>query len=399
MRSHDSRRPDGAFRRLAAVLSVLFVAVAVAVAPSRPTPGLSGTGLAAPVPADLIAAAPPPVPQLDEIVTPTPMPIQPPAEFITYTSAAGSVRANELGRIPILMYHGFVHNDANTDEWTLTYDQFREQLDWLVANDFVMVGLNSIIHRDIAIPAGKKPVVLTFDDASSGQYRLQRGKDGGFEVNPDTAVGILEEYKARYPEFAGPAFFAVLSFNCFTRDDDPSTCEDRLTWLVDHGYEIGNHTENHQNLSNVSLERFKQEIIEPTAWFAERVSGPNNLSDVLVLPFGAHPKDSDQERLLYEGFWYLGEQFVPRLVIEVSGGPTRAPYDVDWSVDQTRYNTHPDVFWYWADQMTSGATDIYVSDGSAETVTVPEGWIDGLDQDRIRADGRRIIVQMTKAGS
>jgi peptidoglycan/xylan/chitin deacetylase (PgdA/CDA1 family) len=389
-------------RSLAGVLTLAFVVLVVLAAPPRHgwfTPADDETvAMAAQQTTGPVTSFVPQIPPPREIVTPTPAPTPSPtpaAEFITYTSSGDGEQANELGRIPILMYHGFTHDLAYTDEWTLTYDQFRDQLDWLVANDFVMIGLNNVIDRNIAIPAGKRPVVLTFDDASSGQFRLREAKGGGFEVNPDTAVGILEEYRKTYPEFAGPAFFAVLPYNCFANEDDPSTCEDRLTWLIEHDYEVGNHTMGHQNLTDVSIDVCKSQIVDPVTWLDERIQGPNDLSDVLVLPFGAYPARENFRELLFDGFWLEGEYFVPRLVLEVGGGPARAPYHVEWATNLTRYNTHPDVFQYWADQIESGEMAIYVSDGSAETVTVPEGWIGALDQDRVREDGRRIIVQMT----
>jgi peptidoglycan/xylan/chitin deacetylase (PgdA/CDA1 family) len=403
MRSQD-RPPEPArvpMRNLAGLMTVAFVVVVVLAAPERPSrftlagEAADGTiSMAAQPPTGPMTSFVPQIPPPREIVTPTPTPV---AEFISYTTAGA--RANELGRFPILMFHAFVYEEANTDEWTLTFDQFREQLDWLVANDFVMVGLNSIIDRNIAIPAGKRPVVLTFDDASAGQFRLRASKDGGYEVNPDTAVGVLEEYRQKYPEFAGPAFFAVLPYNCFQfegDDGDPSTCEDRLTWLVDHGYEIGNHTMGHQNLTDVPIDVFKEQIVEPIQWFAERIEGPNDLSNVLVLPFGAYPAQENFRALLFDGFWLDGEYFVPSLVLEVGGGPARAPYSVDWATNLSRYNTEPEVFRYWADQIESGEVAVYVSDGSVETVTVPEGWVESLDQDLIRKDGRRITVQMTE---
>ncbi|HYH11857.1 MAG TPA: polysaccharide deacetylase family protein [Thermomicrobiales bacterium] len=324
-----------------------------------------------------------------ELVTPTP---SPEPEFVTHLAKEETVAANELGRVPILMYHAFVHNVEHTDEWTITFDQLREQLNWLRDNDFVAVGLNGMLDREFDIPAGKRPVILTFDDASAGQFGLQEAPGGGFEVKPDTAVGVLEEYRQAHPGFIQTAFFAVLPYNCFASEDDPSTCEERLTWLVEHDYEIGNHTMGHENLTNVSIERFKEEIVGPIHWINERISGKNNLSEVLVLPFGAYPASEDFVALLFDGFWVEGEYYLPKLVIEVGGGPTRAPYHVDWATNLSRYNTEPEMFWYWADQISSGELEIYVSDGNTETVTIPQGWEKILNEELVREDGRRVVI-------
>jgi peptidoglycan/xylan/chitin deacetylase (PgdA/CDA1 family) len=402
---------------LAGVMTLAFVVAVVLAAPSRPSwfvPAESGDGESSVSMAAQPATGPmtsfaPQVPPPREIITPTPLatpvsdaekalePRPGEGEFITYLDPGEGTGANELGRIPVLMYHAFVHDEANTDEWTLTFDQFREQLDWLVANDFTMVGLNSVINRDFDVPAGRKPVVLTFDDASGGQFRMRESDDGGYEVHPDTAVAILEEYRQAYPEFAGPAFFAVLPNWCFYFPDeqDPSSCEERLQWLVDNDYEVGNHTMDHQELTDVSIDEFKYQVYGPTEWFAERISGPNNLADVLVLPFGAYPAREDQYALLFDGFWLEGEYFVPTLVLEVWGGPTRSPFHLEWSTAISRYNTEPSVFWEWADIIESGDVELFVSDGDPDIVTVPEGWEESLDQDRILEDGRRIVVEMS----
>lgn len=318
---------------------------------------------------------------------------------ITYLAAGEGVGANELGRIPILMYHAFVFDEENTDDWTLTFDQFREQLDWLVANDFVMVGMNSVLTRDFDVPAGKKPVILTFDDASGGQFRLQQSADGGLEINPDTAVAILEEYRQAYPEFAGPAFFAVLPDWCFTfpDDNDPSTCEERLAWLIDRGYEIGNHTMEHLNLTDAPLDEVVYQVHGPTQWFGERISGPNNLTDVLVLPYGAYPAQDDIRAMLFDGFQVEGGVFAPTLILEVGASPARSPFHIEWTPNLSRYNTAPDIFWQWAESMDSGETVVFVSDGDAGTVTIPEGWEEALNQDLVTEDGRRIVVEKSEA--
>ncbi len=329
------------------------------------------------------------VPNREALVLPTP----------TLEPAPVVVDANELGRIPIYMYHAFVFNEENTDEWTITFDEFRAQLDWLYANDFVAVGVNAMLDREFDIPAGKKPVILTFDDANQAQFGLQQAPDGEYQVHPDTAVGVLEEYREAYPGFIQSAFFAVLPYNCFAGDDDPSTCEERLQWLVEHGYEIGNHTRGHQNLSQADDILIKEEILEPIAWFDERIEGPNNLSEVLVLPFGMYPAEDYQVDWLFEGFWHYGEYFVPSLVLEVGGGPSRSPYHEEWRTNLPRINTDPEIFWGWAERIESGEVDLFVSDGELEYVTVPEGWESTLNTSTLAEDGCELLIAKSAPAS
>lgn len=309
---------------------------------------------------------------------------------------------NELGGVPIIMYHAFVHNEENTDEWTLTYDQFREHLDWFRDHDFVMVGMQSMVDGRFDVPAGKRPIVLTFDDSSSGQFGLHEAEGGCYEVEPETAVGILEEYRSEYPDFAGPAFFAVLPWKCFASDDDPSSCEERLNWLVEHDYEVGNHTCDHVDMTDVSAEFFTESIDSMEVWINALIpEGKGNLSDVLVMPFGAFPDANlhgDQRSWLADGFWYLGEPVNLELVLAVNGGPAISPYsDSFYPAETYRIASDPQTLGYWQERITSGETPIFVSDGNPDIVTVPASAEKSVDEDALNDMGLVLRVYGDRA--
>ena len=299
------------------------------------------------------------------------------------------VEANELGRVPIIMYHAFVQNIENTDEWTQTFDQFRGQLDWFRENDFVMVGMQSMVDGRFDLPAGKKPLILTFDDSNSTQFGLQVGPDGEYEVRPNTAVAVLEEYREKYPEFHGPAAFGLLPFKCFESEQDPSTCEERLDWLLDHGYEVMNHTADHVDMTDVSANFFVKSIGSMEQWMAARMpQGDGNLSYVLVMPFGAYPQSTDQRQWLADGFWYQGKKVDLAVVLAVNGGPAISPYSVLSHPEETfRIASDPDVVEYWQQQIASGDSAIFVSDGEPDTVTVPASWVESVNMDFLERKG------------
>ena len=60
--------------------------------------------------------------------------------------------------------------------------------------------------RPINLPRGASPVVFTFDDATEGQFRYLE-KDGKPVIDPDCAVGILEEFSRKHPDFGFEATF------------------------------------------------------------------------------------------------------------------------------------------------------------------------------------------------
>jgi peptidoglycan/xylan/chitin deacetylase (PgdA/CDA1 family) len=280
---------------------------------------------------------------------------------------------NELGRIPILMYHAFTTNEAYLDEWTVTPDTFRQHLQWLYDHDFYITPLVDLINNEISVPPGKHPVVVTFDDASSGQFRLLRDSRDQFYPDPITAVGIMEEFFAAHPDFGRGALFAVVAANCFQYDDQVTSCEERLTWLASHGYEIANHTWWHQDLLDVSDQTFMEQVGDTKIWIDERVTGRANLSNVLVLPFGNFPSYDWQMDYLYDGFVWQGQTVQMSALVAVSGGPSASPSSGTWTRwEITRFNTDPESWDYWTGRMSSGDLSVFTSDGNPATVTIPD---------------------------
>ena len=79
--------------------------------------------------------------------------------------------------MPVLMYHDVVTADTgNLNDWMVTADKFREDMQWLKDN-----GYTTVLPRELT--AGEelpdKPVLVTFDD--------------GYESNYTLALPILEE--------------------------------------------------------------------------------------------------------------------------------------------------------------------------------------------------------------
>jgi peptidoglycan/xylan/chitin deacetylase (PgdA/CDA1 family) len=289
------------------------------------------------------------------------------------TDQLAQIQPNELGRIPILMYHGFTTNPDNLDDWTVTPDIFRDDLTWLWEHDFVVVSIGALIHNELAVPPGRHPVVLTFDDASSGQFRLLRDATGGFTPDPVTAVGVMEAFYAAHPDFGRGGFFGVLPYNCFHKDGEVSTCEERLTWLAEHGYEIGNHTWGHQELTDVSDDELMRQVGETKIWIDARVTGPANESGMLVLPFGAWPQSDAQIDLLKRGFIYDGQTVTLSGVLGVEGGLSVSPSSGAWTRwNIARFNTDRTTWGYWQEQIETGAVTLFTSDGNPGTVTIPD---------------------------
>jgi peptidoglycan/xylan/chitin deacetylase (PgdA/CDA1 family) len=346
----------------------------------------------------------------EETIAPPPAPASPtaPPAVDTGVGGAGEVpitlgaddlaihQPNELGRIPILMYHAFTNDEADLDEWTVTPGTFRQHLEWLYEHDFYIVPLVDLINNEISAPPGKHPVVITFDDASSRQFRLIHDDAGQLVPDPETAVGVMESFFAAHPNFGRGGVFAVVPTNCFHYATEIVTCEDRIEWLADHGYEIANHTWWHENLHTVTDELFREQVGKTKIWIDERVSGRSNLSNVLFLPFGEWPRSESQVAMLTGSFVYGGQDIVITGVVEVGGGPSPSPSSGEWTRRSiARMNTDPETWELWTGRIEAGDITLFTSDGNPATVTIPEDLPEDLvphwDPDWASAYGMQVI--------
>lgn len=309
---------------------------------------------------------------------------------------------NELGVIPVLQYHVFVTDPKLVDDYTVTIETFNTHLQWLYDHGFYVIPMADLVRDEIEAPPGKHPVVLTFDDGTAGQFRFIKGRDGTLVPDPDSAVGAMEAFFTKHPDFGRGGFFAVLPFNCFAEPDESAQmpyCDQKLAWLAEHGYEVGNHTMGHQDLLDVSDERFMSEIGGAAAWIDERVPDPGNLSQTVVMPYGNYP-DADmhsaQRRMMREGFEYEGTEVRIEAALMVGADPAESPSSNLWDpIWIPRIQTSDEVIDHWFTAFEEGQVILYVSDGNMETVTIPDPLpplLEGeLDPDLISESGKELI--------
>ncbi|MEU8316900.1 polysaccharide deacetylase family protein [Nonomuraea sp. NPDC048881] len=195
---------------------------------------------------------------------------------------ARKVKANELGQIPVLMFHRVIKNPATTDD--RTPQQFRSDLERLVKEDYVPISASEMVTGKINVPAGKHPVVLTFDDSSPSQLTLN---EMGVP-QPDTAVAILREVAAKHPGFRPAATFYVTRdmFGKTVREEQAQT----LGWLKDNGFDIGNHTRDHVNLHG----RSEKEVEDQIGGIAKQIDDLTKVKpNSIALPYGNQPRNKN----------------------------------------------------------------------------------------------------------
>lgn len=267
-----------------------------------------------------------------------------------------SVGANELGLVPVLMYHQIVAVPGG--EYDQTPAEFTAELDRLYREGYRPVTLSRYLSGDLNLPAGTHPVVLTFDDSTRSQLSFT---DSG-AVTPDSAVGLLEEFAARHPDFPATASFYV---NNEPFGDDPRA----LPWLAAHGYEIGAHTASHANLGRLDATGVQQEFAENVRAIAAAVPGCQVRT--MALPLGVSPAD---HALARAGSWG-GVGYAFDGVLLVGSNPAPGPFGAldPGGIPRIRSGRGDVPFDsdYWLDQLAAQPGQRYTADGDPAHVSFP----------------------------
>jgi peptidoglycan/xylan/chitin deacetylase (PgdA/CDA1 family) len=197
---------------------------------------------------------------------------------------------NELGSVPIMMYHGIVNmNDNETESKTgnvdkdgyhRTKESFIRDLEFYYNNGYRMISLDDYVDGIIDVELGKSPIILTFDDGLINNINVIDEINGKIVIDPNSAVGILESFKAKYPDYNVTATF-FLNGSLFRQ---AKYNKQILNWLVDNGYDVANHTYSHLALDTLSIEEVKEEVTKVYDKLEEYVS--NKYVNIVSLPFG-----------------------------------------------------------------------------------------------------------------
>ena len=326
------------YRRAVAALAVLLAATAcsggaapTAGRPTAPSPAAGGTATGSTVasPSTSGAAAP--------AVDPA------------------AVHADELGAVPVLMFHQVVAAPAG--EYDQTPGQFRAVLEQLYSHGFRTVTAADLVARHLDLPAGAKPMVLTFDDSTVSQY----GEAADGTVRPDTAVGLLLAVGRAHGEERPVATFYV---NGAPFGGHP----EYLAHLHALGMELGDHTLTHANLRRLDDAGAQRELAAGLQVITSAVPGAEVTT--MALPYGVFPH---AHALASTG---AGYRFAA--VMLVGANPAPSPYSAAFdplNLPRIRSGrlSGDQAFTaaYWLPRLFDGQVAPYVSDGDPSRVSFP----------------------------
>ncbi len=172
-------------------------------------------------------------------------------------------------RIVVLLYHQI---GEPASRYRVPLWRFTQQLDWLQAHGYTVISLMEAFDGVLnGGPLPDKPVVITFDDCTSGQW---------------AAAQAMEARGMR------GAFFVAMA-RC-------QLSTDQLRTLVAHGHEVGSHSLTHAHLPRLSAEQRWQEVAASRQQLAAMLGAPPRY---FAYPFGEYdlPTAAAVQASGYEG--------------------------------------------------------------------------------------------------
>ena len=225
------------------------------------------------------------------------------------------LKVNELGNVPIMMYHGIVNTTENKytggnvdkDGYNRTSGAFLKDLEMYYEKGYRLIRLKDYIDGNINVELGYSPIVITFDDGNENNFKVIKKEDDGTLVfDENSAIGILEKIKKKYPDMGVTATFFLNGTLCNQKEYN----EDIMKWLIENGYDIGNHTINHVDFTKIGVDKTKYEV--GTLYQKLEKIIPGKYVNIIALPFGSPYKKthSNYEHILngeYDGITYHTE--------------------------------------------------------------------------------------------
>jgi hypothetical protein len=268
---------------------------------------------------------------------------------------------NELGVVPVIMYHRLRADGGS--EYDLTPTEFRAELGRLYRAHYRPVTASALVTGQIDLPRGATPVVLTFDDSTTSQAALLPSG----AIDPDSAIGILLDFARAHPDFrpVGTLYVNRAPFAGSTRAAELAR---RLTAL---GFELGNHTYSHIRLDELDVEGVQEEIVRGNRVIHDLE--PGAAISTIALPFGYLPRSP---ALALHGSWG-GERYSFAGAFLAGAEPSPSPYSTGFDAGQIpRIRSDPGTLEYgssdWLRRLDASPELRYVSDGSTKRITFPE---------------------------
>ena len=299
-------------------------------------------------------------------------------------------KVNELGSIPIMMYHGIVNTTENKytggnvdkDGYNRTSSAFYKDLEMYYEKGYRLIRLKDYIDGNINVELGYSPIILTFDDGNENNFKVIKKDDkGNLVFDENSAIGVLERIKKKYPDMNVTATFFLNGGLCNQKEYN----EDIMKWLVENGYDVGNHTISHVDFTKIGVEKTKYEV--GALYQKLEAIIPGKYVNIVALPFGSPYKKSHAtyEAILsgeYDGHEYHTEAAL-RVGWEAEVSPFNKNFDKTFLKRIRAYDNNGKEFDI---EMNFKLLEKnrFISDGNSKIITIPEANADKLVDTKLK---------------
>lgn len=231
---------------------------------------------------------------------------------------------------PELAFDDKGHPAEGYNMWMTTVDEFKAMLPLFLENNFVLYDITELLEfdetgkakaKDIYLPAGKKPLVISIDDVSYYDYMMPDGFATRLVINsagdvvtevkaPDGTVSqtydgdvmpIVDQFVKEHPEFSwrgakgvvaptgyqGAFGYRITDPDWFTEEEFKKLCDDVKAIsarLRETGWQIACHSYTHNSFwrGDMSLAQVKDDLERWKSLMTPYVGETN----ILITPFG-----------------------------------------------------------------------------------------------------------------
>lgn len=286
------------------------------------------------------------------------------------------VKPNETGQIMVVMYHALGDEEKS---YVRTRENFKEDLKLLYEKGYRPISLKDYINNEIDTEAGKTPVVFTFDDGNKTDFNIIE-ENGEKKIDPDCAIGILEDFNKQHPDFGLEATFFLFGDNPFRQKD---LIDYKLKYVLDKGMDIGNHTSGHDNLGKLSENDIQKTMAKNVEFLSQYLPGYE--INTLALPYGARPKSEEKRKYLIKGS-FDGVEYNNIGALAVGWKPEYSSihkkFDFEY-IHRVHGSSEEFGVRYWMDYFDKNPEKRYVSDGDKDTITVLESHKDVVEESKL----------------
>lgn len=302
---------------------------------------------------------------------------------------------NELGKVPIMMYHGIrektststgtIGGNVDKDGYNRTPEAFRKDLEFYYEKGYRMIRLIDYVNGIVDVEYGKSPIILTFDDGNTDNIKVTGvDENGNIIIDENSAVGILEAFKKEHPDMNVTATFFV-NGGLFQQ---PEYNEKIMKWLVDNGYDVGNHTQNHLDIKSSSADKVQKEINYVYDKLEEII--PGKYVNIIALPFGSPYSKTHENYKHVLSSTYNDKTYTTIAALRVGWDPEVSCFDKDFDMTFLKrcraYDNNGKEFDIEM-VFKNLENNRYISDGNKNTIVIKE-----KDKDKLTNTDIEIIT-------